>query len=1022
MSEDSEGVIIRAVPRRGSSPVLFGRETELEALASAFERVRGHAPGVILVAGDAGIGKSRLVREFTDGLSHDGAVVLSGSCLDLHEEGMPYAPFIEAFRAWMRRTDAAGIDVIAEFAEPLASLLPDRGLGGHATPAGRRSASKQTPDVRLARLYDGVLALLGRLAQDRPVVVVLEDIHWADASTRDLLRFLVRNLRDEPILVVATYRTDELHRRHPVSPLLAELLRADRVERLELRPLDRSAIRDLVATILGEPPGPDVLESLAERSDGLPFYVEELVAAGPTSARLPSTLRDVLGRRLDSLTPVARSLVGAAAVVGRQTTALGLAAVSGLSEDELIEGLRAATEASVLVSEDDGIDTTYTFRHALLREAADDQLVPPERARLHARAADHFERVILDTETSDAGSIADVAGHAFGAHDLPRAIAWSVRAARALAAAAAYRESLIHAERAISLWPQVADAAAITGLQHPDLLELAATAATGSNRPDRAVAHLQAAIAELVRSGNTEPQREAGLQLELWSTAWEAADLPAASAAVERAYALGRDGPVDLRIAVTMALGNARWWNGQLREAARTLQEAITLAETSGELVDRGQAMTFLAHTLVDLGQADAASALIDRSADAIRSEARSYHEVVTWGDRSVTLHSVGRFADGEAAALEGLEVARRYGWEAQIGHYLRACLVDACLEQGRFASVESLAAPVLLGEGVPHTIDWTRLSFARVEIRRGNVEAARELLAGISDTSDPWGAGTYVTLTDVDLARADGRFEDVRRLVDRVASEVGDEAVLPAWQILALGIDAASDVADHGRRRRKSADVAVALDCATGWLEGLRRIVVRARSEGGAGTWAEATLATAEAEVERIGGASDPDRWAGIAERWDAMPHTFSAARARLRLADAMLRAGDRGAAERELVTAFEVASSMGARPLAAEIAALADAARIRLRGAPLDSATDPDESADGAARERFSLTPRERAVLGLVAEGQTNREIGGRLFISEKTVSVHVTNAMAKLGALSRYEAASLAQRLDLLGSDEP
>jgi DNA-binding CsgD family transcriptional regulator len=263
-----------------------------------------------------------------------------------------------------------------------------------------------------------------------------------------------------------------------------------------------------------------------------------------------------------------------------------------------------------------------------------------------------------------------------------------------------------------------------------------------------------------------------------------------------------------------------------------------------------------------------------------------------------------------------------------------------------------------------------------------------------------------------VDLARAEGRFDDVRRIVDAVAADLGDEAVMPGWQILALGVRSAAESADRSRKRRRTVEVETAVAAAERWLDALRAIVERGRSEGGAGPWAEATLATAEAEMGHARGAPDPNAWPPVIDQWIELSHPYQSAVARFRLAGAALqRGGDRVVATDALRAAQSTASAIGAEPLQAEIAALAAAARIDASETPDVGTPDPDRA------NAIVLTAREGAVMALVAQGHTNREIGERLFISEKTVSVHVSNAMAKLGALSRYEAAAAAERLGLL-----
>jgi predicted ATPase len=242
-------------------------------------------------------------------------------------------------------------------------------------------------------------------------------------------------------------------------PLLSELERSDRVERLDLGRFDRDELAAQLEGILGEPADTRLVDELMERSNGLPFYVEELVAGGDGDrSSLPVTLRDILGIRLAALSDASLAVVRAAAVAGVVVTHDRLAAVTDVDDRGLLVALGEAVDAQILMATDGPDGPSYEFRHALLREAAADELLPAERVRLHVRLADHLDSW-LDAHPQDASVAADAAVHAYNAHDPPRALIGAVRAVRALVGATAYREALGHAERALELWPQVPDAA-----------------------------------------------------------------------------------------------------------------------------------------------------------------------------------------------------------------------------------------------------------------------------------------------------------------------------------------------------------------------------------------------------------------------------------------------------------------------------------------------------------------------------------------------------------------------------------
>ncbi len=1000
--------MIGGVTRRGSSPVFVGRRAELDRLDDAFARVALGLPSLVLVAGEAGVGKSRLIAEFTGRVEATGATTIGGGCLDLGEGGLPYAPFVEALRVLARRLDPAARDTaFGPSADVLGTLVPDLRRGGviaeHDDPPD--------PAGRLARLFDAVIDVLGRLSAERPLVLILEDIHWADGSTRDLVRFLVRNLRDERLLVVATYRSDDLHRRHPLMPLLGELERADRVERLELRRFDRDEIGEQLTGILGEVPSPTLVDALLERSDGLPFFVEELAAGSEgDSPHLPSTLRDILGLRFATLSPASLALVRAAAVIGGQFPHERLTAVAGTDEDALIGALHDAIDARILVPIDSRDGPAYSFRHALLREAAYDELLPAERARLHFRLADHLEAVLGALTAPDPSLVADFALHAYNAHDLPRALEGSVRALRVFVDAVAYREALGHAERALELWPRVDGARERAGIDHADLLALAGQMASAANRPKQAMSLTQEALTELEAS--IDRDRQVALLADLWFYAWESRAFDVSAAVAERAYELGAAGePTRLKAQVMINLGSQHWWEDRLHQSVRLLEEAMAIAEVIDDRSIWSEAAAVLAHTLADLGQSARASTLIDQSSETVRDGDRRWERVASEVDRSVASLTCGRFADAERFATIGLELAKRYGWEERLGSFLRASIVDALFEQGRYDETGPVAEPVLAGAGIQHSIQWMSTTMVRVAVAQGRFTEAHRLLDDLDIGGLTEGEHGFIAVALADLARAEARLPDLVAAVDSIAVGLEDrELAAPAWGLLGLGIGACADGSALARRRRRPAEAAVMAAHAERWLTTLRALADRHRVEGGAGPFFEAILATAEAEMGRVRGTPDPEAWADVVDQWVALSHPFQATYGRLRLAEAILHAnGDRMAAEEALRDAHKDASAIGAAPLRSEIEALATDARLRLDrdGAPNADAFVPDAI----------LTARERVVLRLVAEGHTNREIGDRLFISDKTVSVHVSNAMAKLDALSRYEAAASAEKLGLL-----
>jgi AAA ATPase domain len=518
--------MIGGVAQRVSSPVLVGRDAEVAQLRAALERAAAGQPAVVVVAGEAGVGKTRLVGELLRDADGLGAVALAGGCLDVGEGVLAYAPIVEALRPLAGALDSEELErVLGGARAELARLVPELG-----PTAGGEQAAPLAP----TRLFELLLGVLHRLAERGPVLLVVEDVHWADQSTRDLLGFLIRNLR-AGVALVLTYRSDELHRRHPLRPFLAELDRSNRAERLELGRLGRRELAELVAEILDEPVAPALVGEILERSEGNPFFAEELLAAHLEGTKLPLALRDLLLARVEALSEPTQRVLEVAAVAGTRVDHQLLAAVVGQDTEELVWLLReAVTRHMLAVAEASG---AYVFRHALVQEAIYDDLLPVQRGPLHAAYARALERRIEQRgDVSGARSATAVergqlAYHWYAAHDLGQALLASVQAGQA----AALAEAVGHYERALELWDQVPEAAARSPLDRLALLHRAAEAANLAGYDDRSVALARLALDRV--DAVAEPLRAGALLERLARYHWTAGDTPQAMAAIERAVA-----------------------------------------------------------------------------------------------------------------------------------------------------------------------------------------------------------------------------------------------------------------------------------------------------------------------------------------------------------------------------------------------------------------------------------------------------------------------------------------------------
>ena len=420
--------------------------------------------------------KTRLVAEVAAAAARQGFMVLSGRCAELGDS-VPYLPLADALRsAAFGHAPPALVDAIA--ARPvLGLLLPDRDT---TDPAGG-----EVPGMAQQQLFGAVLGMLAELAETAPVPLILEDMHWADRSTRDLLTFLSRALHRERIAVIATYRTDDLHRGHPLRAVAAELVRLSSVTAVELGPLGDEAMAEHLTALAAGPLEAASLETIIRRAEGNAYYAEELLAASTCGTDLPAGLADLLLARLQRLSPDGQRVVHAAAVAGRRVDDDIVRLASGLDEYEYEAAVREAVAHQLLVP--DG-DQGYAFRHALLREAAYADLLPGERTRLHATLA---ELLADEVRLASPGTAAELAHHSLASHDIPRAFSASVRAGQEAERLAAPAEAHRHFDRALGLWDRVTDPEKLAGMQRGWLAFYSATNGAASGAINRAVQQLQ---------------------------------------------------------------------------------------------------------------------------------------------------------------------------------------------------------------------------------------------------------------------------------------------------------------------------------------------------------------------------------------------------------------------------------------------------------------------------------------------------------------------------------------------------
>ena len=984
------------------SPVFIGRQDEMRSLERLADRARSGDAAFALIGGEAGVGKTRLVRELAAWASQAPEAprmagqefcVLTGQCVELGAEGLPLAPLVDALRTLARTMPPDALaGVLGPAAPGLSRLLPELA-----------TASTAAEDMQKAQLLELVLGTLSRLSGVQPVLFVVEDLHWADRSTLDLVAFLIRSLRDARVLVVVTYRSDELHRRHPLRPLLTSWERDRSIDRIDLRRFGRDEVAAQLQAILGEVPAPDVTDTVFDRSGGNAYLVEELagtVQANGDPADLPPSLMDVLLARVDALTPAAQKLLRTAAVAGRAVPDRLLAEVAGLGETELFAALRETVENHLLVVGPDGHG--YAFRHALTRDAVYEDMLPGERVRLHAAYGEALER-----DPSLAAELpAALAYHWYAALDLPRALPAAIDAATRAMDSYAPAEALRHLERALEIWPRVTDAPLRTGLDGVDVSRRAAEAAYQSGALDRAQSLLADAMAEL--PGDADPVRRA-LLLERYAIVQRDSGAAAeAAASLRQALALlPADDTTRERAVVLAALANALLRTDDMDGSAEAARHAIAAARAAGAKNAEAEASITLGAAVSYLGQADA-------GLDALRFGLRlgleitqtegAYTALRAYVNLSDVLEMLSQHAEAAQVAAEGAELAARAGLSRTLGCYLIHNRAEPLLRLGRWTEADQLTAraQASLPEGVfSATLNQLRAELAAMRGDRdqaaSELRALRQAVGDISDvqfTQPTRYVSAMIALSAGDLARAR---DDVTAGLALPAEDWNSRYT---WPVLWLAVRVEADDATRHRDRRE--DVPAAITARRAELAGIAARLA---------TLAPAPAAYRQlvlAEGARAAGTATAADWAGAVAAWRAAAEPYPLSYALLRLAEAHVTAGDPAAATTAVREAHALAQELGAAPMAAEAAALARRARLSLDAGGQPAGQPADELA------RFGLTDREREVLLLLAEGQSNPEIAKALFISAKTASVHVSNILAKLGVSGRVEAAAVVHRL--------
>jgi DNA-binding CsgD family transcriptional regulator/tetratricopeptide (TPR) repeat protein len=996
---------------------MVGRDAELAHLERALEAVVGGHGRTIVVGGEAGIGKTKLVETFADRARQRGVTVLRGDCLPTGPGTVPYAPFIEAIRRLIRAADQGAIPaLLGPGRGELARLIPEI---APSTPA--REAPPESDRGGQGRLFEAFLGVLERQSRAGPLVLMIEDIQWADDGTQGVLTFLSRTLRETATLIVLTVRSDDLEAGEPVARWLAELERDPWVERREVGALDRAEVMSLVRSITDDSPAGETIDALVSRSGGNPFFVEQL-ALSTSSARgqaLPARLRDVLAARLAELPPATRIVLRAAATAGRVVDDEVLAVVLGLSPAAIADAIRPALAHGILVDAGGSGDDPrgYTFHHGLLAELAESELVHGERDRLHAAFAAELER------RGDVSGVtvapAELAYHWVAAGDRDRAVPALVDAGLAAERVYAFADARRGFEQALELWPDDRDVEAAAGLDRIAVIQHAAESAVLTGAYSEAVALGRQAImaAELddAMERSPDPRRLGALHDRLRWYLWESGDRAAAEQAVAEALRLiPADPPSDLRARALGQAAGLRLFGGNPADAATLASEAISIARSAHAPAEEAFALGVLGWSMAIRGDVDGG---IDTYRQGLAiAERLGGVEGIALGHANLAalLDRVGRTPASLDAAREGFAIAQHLGVVRTYGGVLLGHAAKALFDLGRWDEALVAADDGLALDPRGPSAAWLHINHARVDSNRGRFDQAEQHLhqaAGNPAGSERYGPQLLSATAELGAWR--GRPEAVWAAVDAALARLDDSLPIDpalgwlAWHALRVEADAAAVA--RSRRDRPALEaietriapiaqrITRSSEPETTRAQDVRRAAVQGMCMG---------------ELGRLRDDNDAATWEETAGAWDRIARPAPAAYARYRAGEALLgRRGDRGRAAASLRTAHEAALALGAAPLRSEVERLARHARIDLGSDGAEQAREP--------RDPLGLTEREAEVIRLVAAGRSNQQIADELFITRKTASVHVSNILGKLGVSNRVEAAAIAQRLGL-GND--
>ncbi len=944
---------------------LVGRDYEITLLTELLAGVERKTPAFVLVSGDAGVGKSRLVAEFSDRARSSGAVVLAGGCLELDGGVIPYGPLVEALRLLVRRHgeqeahQLAGPAwaelgaLIADFtdAEPTASML-----------------GAQT------RVFGAVSRLLDHIGEQAPLVLVFEDVQWADTATLDLMAYLALTSSDQRLMLLCSHRS-KLPARHPLRTKLAKPELTRRAHKIGLEPFTSWESRVFVTALSRGEVSPERADRFFELAEGNPYFTEQLLAAGPGS-QVPESLSDLMLMRLMRLGENATSVVRVAAVAGRRVSDRLLARISRLDDAVLDTALAECLDQGVLVEET--VDDSYRFQHALLRDTAYRTVLSRERKRLHAALAE----ALAEEVEHNPHVLSELAYHWSAADRTPEALRAAVAAGDLAMRVRAFQDAETQYARALRLWSRQPDAEPVAGVSRAAVLTAAADAARWAGHLAPAVAWMEEAVSQSPLDGK--------LHERLGNYRWEAgfdAESVEAYREAHRLLSQGPPSPVGSR--AMSALATAEVKNANYTKALAMAREAEREAHAAGAPAEVGRARNSSGLARVLLGEHDEGIREL-RDAKRIAEETDHLEDMLrASANLGVCLERAGHVAEAVEIFRAALDRSRELG---VLGSRHAGLLANnACATLflvGGWDEAEQLIREVLRYHPARETT-FQRLTKAEMDIATGRYAEAEELLESVRNhpSAQPkFLSPLYRCLAELAARQGDaaGAIETVRRGIEAISGREDDLLVL---QLCACGLGIAADHRDH----------------TTDLPSVVEDLLARAAAVATEDHEASVLAAWCAAEGERYKGVDTPATWHTVAEGWRALDRPYPMARALTRLVPAAVRAGEKDLAAHTAAEASDVAERLGAGPLAIEIAALRRKHKLQPRTAPSE-------------RHAFHLTTRELDVLRELSHGLTSSEIANRLYVTKATVGTHLSNAYRKLGVEGKYQAIAKMRAIGL------